>query len=56
MYRWNSIKMTKTDISPIYIYIFFFFFKYFYCISSDFSDLPDMTGEYIVLSVVYSTG
>ena len=34
---------------------FLFFFKYFYCISSDFSDLPDMTSEYIVLSVVYST-
>ena len=30
-------------------------FLFFYCISSDFSDLPDMTGEYIVLSEVYST-
>ena len=30
---------------------FFIFFKYFYCISSDFSDLPDMTDEYIDLSV-----
>ena len=28
---------------------FLVFFKYFYCISSDFSDLPDITGEYIVL-------
>ena len=35
---------------------FLFFCVFFYCISSDFSDLPDMTGEYIVLSVVYSTG
>ena len=34
----------------------FLFFYFFYCISSDFSDLPDRTGEYIVLSVVYSTG
>ena len=24
----------------------------FYCVSSDFSNLSDMTGEYIVLSVV----
>ena len=35
---------------------FFFFFKYFYCISSDFSDLPDMTDEYIDLSVYALTG
>ena len=44
------------DIHRKLSFFFFFFFKYFYCISSDFSDLPDMTGEYIVLSVVYSTG
>ena len=31
--------------------LFFFFFNIFYCISSDFSDLPDMTDEYIDLSV-----
>ena len=37
----------------IYIYIFF---KYLYCISSDFSDLPDMTDEYIDLSVYALTG
>ena len=30
---------------------FYFFVKYFNCISSDFSDLPDMTDEYIDLSV-----
>ena len=35
---------------------FFLFFKYFYCISSDFSDLPDMTDEYIDLSVYALTG
>ena len=35
---------------------FFLFFNMFYCLSSDFSDLPDITGEYIVLSEVYSTG
>ena len=40
---------------------FFFIFssflkKYFYCISSDFSDLPDMTDEYIDLSVYVLTG
>ena len=35
---------------------FFVFFKYFYCISSDFSDLPDMTDEYIDLSVYALTG
>ena len=29
----------------------FCFNKYLYCISSDFSDLPDMTGEYIVSSI-----
>ena len=34
---------------------FFVFLNICYCISSDFSDLPDMTGEYIVLSAVYST-
>ena len=28
-------------------YFFTFYFSYFYCISSDFSDLPDMTDEYI---------
>ena len=33
-----------------------FFKKYFYCISSDFSDLPDMTDEYIDLSVYALTG
>ena len=33
-----------------------FFFRYFYCISSDFSDLPDMTDEYIDLSVYALTG
>ena len=33
-----------------------FFFKSFYCISSDFSDLPDMTDEYIDLSVYALTG
>ena len=32
------------------------FYKYFYCISSDFSDLPDMTDEYIDLSVYALTG
>ena len=30
---------------------FYFFYKYFYFISSDFSDLPDMTDDYIDLSV-----
>ena len=29
----------------------FFVFQYFYCTSSDFSDLPDMTDEYMDLSV-----
>ena len=29
----------------------YFFYFFFYCISSDFSDLPDMTYEYIDLSV-----
>ena len=38
------------------IFFFFFFFKYFYCIPSDFSDLPDMTDEYIDLSVYALTG
>ena len=32
-------------------FFFFFFSQYFYSISSDFSDLPDMTDEYIDLSV-----
>ena len=36
------------------IITFFFFFNIFYCISSDFSDLPDMTDEYIDLSVCYN--
>ena len=31
-------------------------FLYFYCISSDFSDLPDMTDEYIDVSVYALTG
>ena len=35
---------------------FFFFFNIFYCISSDLSDLPDMTDEYIDLSVYALTG
>ena len=34
----------------------FDFFSFFYCISSDFSDLPDMTDEYIDLSVYALTG
>ena len=34
----------------------FFFFNICYCISSDFSDLPDMTDEYIDLSVYALTG
>ena len=38
------------------ISFFSFFFKYLYCISSDFSDLPDMTDEYIDLSVYALTG
>ena len=38
------------------VLFFFFFFKYFYCVSSDFSDLPDMTDEYIDLSVYALTG
>ena len=29
-----------------------FFFKHFFVLSSDFSDLPDMTDEYIELSVI----
>ena len=33
------------------IHVFCFFYLFFYCISSDFSDLPDMTDEYIDLSV-----
>ena len=43
-------------IYDICIFFFFFFFSYVYCISSDFSDIPDMTGEYIVwlVSIVYS--
>ena len=32
------------------------FFLYCICISSDFSDLPDMTDEYIDLSVYVLTG
>ena len=32
------------------------FLKIFYCISSDFSGLPDMTDEYIDLSVYALTG
>ena len=48
------------DISDItyklYEYIYIYIFKYFYCISSDFSDLPDMTDEYIDLSVYALTG
>ena len=36
--------------------LFFVFFKYFYRISLDFSDLPDMTDEYIDLSVYALTG
>ena len=35
---------------------FNFFFKYFYCISSDFSDMTDMTDEYIDLSVYALNG
>ena len=34
------------------IYELSYFFNIYYCISSDFSDLPGMTGECIVLSVV----
>ena len=37
----------------IYISIFF---KYFYCISSNISDIPDMTDEYIDLTVYALTG
>ena len=33
-----------------------FFEKYLYCISSDFSDLQDMTDEYMDLSVYALTG
>ena len=35
-----------------YYGILFFPPSIFYCISSDFSDLPDMTGEHTNLSVV----
>ena len=40
----------------VFLFFLFVFFKYFYCISSDFSDLPDMTDEYIDLSVYALTG
>ena len=43
-------------MSRMYVSVFFLFLKYFYCISSDFSDLPDMTDEYIDLSVYALTG
>ena len=33
----------------------FSFFNIFFIVYLHFSDLPDMTGEYFVLSVVYST-
>ena len=48
---WSGATVGKREEGKV-----FFFFFFFYCISSDFSDLPDMTGEYIVLSVVYSIG
>ena len=38
------------------ISFFWVFLNIFYCISSDFSDLPDMTDEYIDLSVYALTG
>ena len=37
-------------------YYYYFFLNIFFCISSDFSDLPDMTDEYIDLSVYAPTG
>ena len=42
--------------SQLNLFFFLFFKKYFHCISSDFSDLPDMTDEYIDLSVYVLTG
>ena len=44
------------QVDPSIKYIFFFFFFLLNCISSDFSDLPDMTDEYIDLSVYALTG
>ena len=45
--------MTK---SVNFVLFLFCFFKYLYCISSDISDLPDMTDEYIDLPVYALTG
>ena len=43
-------------INPVHTVFFLVFLKYFYCISSDFSDLPDMTDEYLDVSVYALTG
>ena len=47
----KELPLTIVYYLPIIFFFLFFFFKYFYCISSDFSDLPDMTDEHIDLSV-----
>ena len=38
---------SKLCMKPTGLRLFFYFLKYVCCISPDFSDLPDMTDEYI---------
>ena len=50
--KWLSVRSRPSaDHSDISTPLFFSFLKYFYCIPSDFSDLPDMTDEYVDLAV-----
>ena len=51
------IQRGKFGLFPrCHTFFYFFIFLFFYCVSSDFSDLQDMTNEYIDLSVYALTG